>query len=249
MRKTLFPALLFSAVLGTSSVAPAVPAYEMAGLFTGALGIGASEYYKADLVPQEPRWKTPPEMDAGARSALVWSNTKLAATLSDIFLFGVMPAAAFASPLATNHDYGRAALTIGEAAVATGVITQIAKFSVARGRPFAYYSNDYSSPDSKLSFFSGHTSYSFAMALSSAMLLSESYPQYSAGIYSVSLLIAALPSYLRIAADKHYLTDVLTGAIVGSAIAYGITRMQLSSNSTQYGDERRLQLQKIFVLP
>lgn len=249
MRKTPLKALFFTATLGVLPASAAVPAYEMAGLFTGALGIGASEYYKADLVPQEPRWKTPPAVDAGVRNALVWSNTKLAATLSDIFLFGVMPAAAFASPLATNHDYGRAALTIGEAAVVTGVITQVAKFSAARGRPFAYYSNDYSSPDSKLSFFSGHTSYSFALALSSAMLLSESYPQYSAGIYSASLLIAALPGYLRIAADKHYLTDVLTGAIVGSAIAYGITRMQLNTNSTQYGDEKRLQLQKVFVLP
>lgn len=249
MRKTPFKALFFAATLGTLPASAAIPAYEMAGLFTGALGIGASEYYKADLVPPEPRWKEPPAMDAGVRNALVWSNTKLAATMSDIFLFGVMPAAAFASPLATNHDYGRAALTIGEAAVVTGVITQVAKFSVARGRPFAYYGNDYSSPDSKLSFFSGHTSYSFALALSSAMLLSESYPQYSAGIYASSLLIAALPGYLRIAADKHYLTDVLTGAIVGSAIAYGITRMQLNTNSVQYGDERRLQLQKVFVLP
>ena len=249
MRSILVRSLIFSVSIGTLPAVAAVPAYEMAGLFTGALGIGASEYYKADLVPQEPRWKNPPAIDAGVRNALVWSNTKLAATMSDVFLFGVMPLAAFASPLATNHDYGRAALTIGEAAVVTGAITQIAKFSVARGRPFAYYGNDYSSPDSKLSFFSGHTSYSFALAFSSAMLLAESNPQYSAGIYSIAILLAALPGYLRIAADKHYFTDVLTGAIVGSAVAYGVTRMQLSANSTQYGDERRLQLQKVFVLP
>lgn len=243
-----FRLIIFLALFGSVPAKAALPAYEMAGVLTGALGIGVSEYYKADLVPQEPRWKTPPAMDASVRNAAVWSNTKLAATMSDVLLFGIIPAAAFISPLATNHDYGRAALTIAEAAVVTGAITQIAKFSVARGRPFAYYGNDYSSPDSKLSFFSGHTSYSFALCLSSAMLLSERYPQYNAVIYTVALLLAALPGYLRIAADKHYFTDVLAGAAIGSGVAYGVTRMQLSSSSTQIGDERRLQLQKVFVL-
>ena len=64
----------------------------------------------------------------------------------------------------------------------------------------------------------------------------------------IAILLAAFPAYLRIAADKHYFTDVLTGAIIGSTIAYGVVRMQITANSTQYGDERRLQLQKVFVL-
>ncbi|MBX3720656.1 MAG: phosphatase PAP2 family protein [Turneriella sp.] len=241
-------AVLLLFFCGSMPVA-AVPAFEIAGVATGAVGIGVSEFYKAEIVAKEPRWTTPPEIDASARSGLKWSNTQLAKTLSDVMLFGVMPAAAFASPLATNHEYGRAALTVGEAVVITGVITQVTKFSVARARPFAYYSNDYSSPDSKLSFFSGHTSYSFAMALSSAMLMAESYPNQSAAIYATAIALAALPGYLRIAADKHYLTDVLVGAIIGSGIAYGITRMQLQTNSVQYGDERRLQMQRVFVLP
>ena len=247
MRKTLLKSAVLLA-FGTLSLRASVPAYEVAGLFTGALGIGVSEYYKADLVPQEARWKAPPAVDSSVRNGLVWSNTKLAATMSDIMLFGVVPAIAFSAPLATRQDYSRALVTIGEAAVVTGVITQIAKFSVARGRPFAYYSNDYSSPDSKLSFFSGHTSYSFAVSLSAAMLLSDSLPKYSTVIYAIALFIAAVPGYLRIAADKHYFTDVLTGALVGSGVAYGVTRMQLSANSIPNGDERRLQLQKVFVL-
>lgn len=236
-------------LLPSVRVAALAPAAEVAGVVTGALGIGATEYFKPELVPAEPRWANPPAIDASVRNTVKWSNTKLAATLSDVMLYGIMPGAAFLSPLGTNHDYGRSALTIGEAAVITGVITQVAKFSVARGRPYAHYSNDYSSPDSKLSFFSGHTSYSFAMSLSSAMLLAESYPQQAGLIYAVALSMAALPGYLRIAADKHYLTDVLVGAIVGAGIAYGVTQTQLSANSVQHGDERRLQLQRVFLLP
>ena len=34
------------------------------------------------------------------------------------------------------------------------------------------------------------------------------------------LSMAAFTGYLRIAADKHYLSDVLTGAIVGSAVGF-----------------------------
>lgn len=248
MRKFLLPAVFLAVIVGRSPLHAAVPALEIAGVATGAVGIGLSEVFKGSIAPEQPRWLTPPAIDAATRDSLKWSNTRTAAVLSDIMLFGVMPAAAFASPLATNHEYGRAALTIGEAAVLTGVLTQVAKFSVARARPYAYYGNDYSHPDSRLSFFSGHTSYSFAMALSSAMLLAESYPNQSGTIYSAAFALAILPAYLRIAADKHYLTDVLVGAIVGAGIAYGITRMQLQTNSVQYGDERRLQLQRMFVL-
>lgn len=248
MRKYLSTLTLLIGLAGAGAAHASLPGYELAGVLTGAIGIGATEVYKKDIVPDEPRWKTPPALDASVRDGLKWSNTKTAATLSDIMLFGIMPTAAFLSPLATNHNYGRAALTISEAAVATGVITQIAKFSFARARPYAYYGNDYSNPDSKLSFFSGHSSYSFALSVSSAMLLAESYPRYSTAIYSIAILLAAFPAYLRIAADKHYFTDVLTGAIIGSTIAYGVVRMQITAYSTQYGDERRLQLQKVFVL-
>jgi membrane-associated phospholipid phosphatase len=249
IKKSVAAVCFFAAIFAGNPVHAVVPAAEIGGVVAGALGIGVSEYYKAEIVAKEPRWTTPPGIDESVRSGLKWSNTGLAKTFSDVMLFGVMPAVAFTSPLATNHEYGRAALTVGEAVVITGVITQVTKFSVARARPFAYYSNDYSSPDSKLSFFSGHTSYSFAMALSSAMLMAESYPGQSGAIYATALALAALPGYLRIAADKHYLTDVLVGALIGSGIAYGITRMQLQTNSVQYGDERRLQMQRVFVLP
>lgn len=239
---------LIALSFGLFPLRAAVAPWEIAGLATGALGIGASEYYKSDLAPAEPRWKEPPAFDESIRNGLKWSNTKTAATISDIMLFGVMPAAAFVSPVWTNHNYGRAALTIGEAMVFTGVVTQVAKFSVARARPYAYHGGDYSNPDSRLSFFSGHTSYSFALAISSAMLIAESYPQQSALVYGVATTLALIPGYLRIAADKHYFSDVIIGAIIGTGIAYGVTRLQLGSNSTQVGDERRLQLQRVFVL-
>jgi membrane-associated phospholipid phosphatase len=250
MSKRISPRLVlaFLLVFCGNSLAAIAPAIEIGGILTGAAGIGVSEFYKAELVPDEPRWKTPPAIDAEVRSALKWSHPRTAATLSDIMLVGVILPGAFLAPLGTGHDYRRSAITIGEATVMTGVITQVAKFSVARARPYAYYGNDYSNPDSKLSFFSGHTSYSFALSLSSAMIMAESLPAYSGSIYGAAALIALVPAYLRIAADKHYLTDVLTGAIVGMAIAYGVTKMQFQENSIQSAGSQELQFRRVFVL-
>ncbi len=39
-------------------------------------------------------------------------------------------------------------------------------------------------------------------------------------VWATSLPMAAATGYLRIAADKHYLTDVLTGALIGSAVGF-----------------------------
>ncbi|MDB4987793.1 MAG: hypothetical protein JWN04_2971, partial [Myxococcaceae bacterium] len=39
-------------------------------------------------------------------------------------------------------------------------------------------------------------------------------------IWALGVPLAALTGYLRLAADKHYFTDVLTGALVGSAVGF-----------------------------
>ncbi len=41
-------------------------------------------------------------------------------------------------------------------------------------------------------------------------------------IWAVGLAGAATVGYLRIAADQHYLTDVLVGAAAGSAIGFAV---------------------------
>jgi membrane-associated phospholipid phosphatase len=77
-------------------------------------------------------------------------------------------------------------------------------------------------PDSKHSFFSGHTSYTFSFAV----FLSTTFANYNPDsslkpyVWSTSLLLAATTGYLRLAAGMHYPTDIIAGAIVGSAIGY-----------------------------
>jgi membrane-associated phospholipid phosphatase len=77
-------------------------------------------------------------------------------------------------------------------------------------------------PDSKHSFFSGHTSYTFSFAV----FLSTTFANYNPDsslkpyVWSASLLLAATTGYLRYAAGMHYPTDIITGALVGSAIGF-----------------------------
>ena len=41
-------------------------------------------------------------------------------------------------------------------------------------------------------------------------------------MWAAGLTLATLTGYLREAADKHYLSDVLTGAAVGAAVGWAI---------------------------
>ena len=81
-------------------------------------------------------------------------------------------------------------------------------------------------PKDNISFFSGHTAFTFAMATSTGYLLEKSYPTKSALIWSSGLLVASFTGYLRTAADRHYMSDVLTGAFVGTLSSYLIVKNQ-----------------------
>lgn len=116
-------------------------------------------------------------------------------------------------------------------------LTQFVKGAAIRVRPYAYNTSmsiedryeiqASSNSNGTKSFFSGHTSTVF----SSAFFLSKVYQDiYGKGIKSrliwgTTLTAATLTAYSRVKSGNHYLTDVLVGATVGSAIGYFIPQM------------------------
>jgi hypothetical protein len=99
---------------------------------------------------------------------------------------------------------------------------------VKRIRPFAY---NPSAPidkkldvDSRRSFFSGHTCVTFSSAVFLATVYGDYYPdsQYKNYVWGGALIVASAVDFLRIEAGAHFPTDVIAGAIVGSAIGWAI---------------------------
>ena len=106
---------------------------------------------------------------------------------------------------------------IGAAALAAGVGIAVflnLKKATGRQRPCALEPHCWATllPPDRFSFPSGHTITAFAVAVS----LSRFYPELAAGLIFCALSVAAS----RIVLGMHFLSDVLAGAAIGTALAY-----------------------------
>ncbi len=79
-------------------------------------------------------------------------------------------------------------------------------------------------PEAYGSFFSGHTSAAFTVAVFTSEWFSETHPNSSATrvVRALAFSLASLEGVLRIAAGKHYPSDVIVGALVGTGVSYGV---------------------------
>jgi len=173
-------------------------------------------------------------VDRGTRNALRWNNTARANSLSNITGFILAPLLALGTTtLAAGHDgaWDRApvdGLLIAEATALAADLNQIVKFAVGRERPFVHAlapadkASTAQPSDNNASFYSGHTNLVFALAVSSGTVASMRGYRYAPAVWASGLTVALATGWLRIAADKHYLTDVVTGAVVGSAVGFGV---------------------------
>jgi len=156
-----------------------------------------------------------------------WSiglRSAFAGLLSDILVVAV-PLAGLALDLADEPDraFWQDAAVALEAYSLQVVVLTLTKFAVRRPRPFVYDESlpvqERSGRDSTLSFFSGHTSTAFV----SAVAFAETYRRRHEGasvvaVYAGGLTLATLVGACRILAGKHFLTDVLVGALVGTSL-------------------------------
>jgi membrane-associated phospholipid phosphatase len=108
----------------------------------------------------------------------------------------------------------------------TAAVTGLVKNIFVRTRPFVYGKNaDLNlklEKDARQSYFSGHSSWSFASAVFISTVYSKLNPnsEYQSLVWGSTLLLASTTGVLRIAAGKHYFTDVVTGAVVGSFMGW-----------------------------
>lgn len=214
-----------------------------------------SELLKADLVPEKCRWCYRAEdgsdllnpYDGWVRHRLLWKNTSSAIAASNALGFFIEPGAMMGlTALSAAHDkaiggFPVDALLITEATVIAADINQLAKFAFARERPFVHFlprapdavrALTDSPSDDNLSFFSGHTTLAFAIGTAAPTIATLRGYRLAPVVWAAGLTMAASVGYLRIAADKHYLSDVMVGAVVGSIIGIGVPLLFHSPHST-----------------
>jgi membrane-associated phospholipid phosphatase len=211
----------------------------------GATWYVVSELLKSSLVPEKCRWCYRADdggdllnpYDGWVRRRLIWKATRSADITSTILVGVVLPTSQLGlTALAAGHEdalsgFPLDALIVAESTVVAGVLNQIVKFGFARERPFVHYlprapdalrELTDSPSDDNLSFYSGHTTLAFVIATASGTVATLRGYRLAPVIWGTGLTLASTVGYLRIAADKHYFSDVMTAAIIGSIVGVGV---------------------------
>jgi len=118
-------------------------------------------------------------------------------------------------------------------------INEIVKDAVNRPRPLLYNPN-YSlafkmenGNDNLKSFYSEHTSNAFMAAVFLSKVYADLGGKHKKLITALTLTTAASVGYLRYASGKHFPTDLITGAIIGSGIGYLIPVLHKQSEKNK----------------
>ncbi|MBX3156474.1 MAG: phosphatase PAP2 family protein [Deltaproteobacteria bacterium] len=170
----------------------------------------------------------PPGFDAAVRRGLVWRARRRANLLSTVVGYAMAPLYTTGMLVASGDpDFRRRyddVVPVLEAAVSIGLLHHAVKFVLDRRRPFVHHAgagHRYDTDDNA-SFFSGHTGLAFAVATAAGVVANERNYRAAPYIWAGGLTMAALTGYLRIAADKHWLSDVIVGSFVGVGVGVAI---------------------------
>jgi membrane-associated phospholipid phosphatase len=202
-----------------------------------------TELAKERLAPSACRVCAPGPLDAAARKALVWGHGARARRVSDLLAFAVVPAGLAAHQLLAARAAGDASeglvdlLIVAQAAALAIDLDQMVKFASGRQRPFVRHGNWLEpsrrpDPDDDLSFYSGHTTLAFSAAAAAGTVSSLRGYRSAPAVWAAGFALAGGVGYLRIASDSHYLTDVLAGAVAGTAIGIAAPRLLHGRRST-----------------
>lgn len=169
-------------------------------------------------------------LDRKARERLRWRQPMRARALSNLLAHVVVPGGTWGLAIAAGLRGGGGPLSdilvAQEAVVYAGTASQIAKLLFRRQRPFSRFSQPTDAArhpdDDNLSFFSSHTAVTSAFAFAAAEIANRR--AVRTPLVFLLGICAGLTGYLRIAADRHYLSDVLTGAAVGATFGTLVPR-------------------------
>ena len=135
---------------------------------------------------------------------------------------------------ADAYDFGAFTLMFAEAVALQNALNQIVRSSQLWPRPYVYAKSGKGAEKSKEargeaygSFYSGHASAAFTVATFMGEWFSEIYPnsKYKTLVWASSYTLAAGVGILRVVAGKHYPSDVVLGALMGTGVSFGVLKL------------------------
>jgi hypothetical protein len=141
----------------------------------------------------------------------------------------LLPLALYGSGSSGVEEFAADGVVYTQALSLSLCLAQFTKTAVARPRPLLYGADRSIAvrADDYLSFFSGHTTLAFASAttLTAMALKRDMKPALTAAVAASGYSSAAVCALLRMRAGKHFPTDVIAGAIVGSALSMVVVNL------------------------
>ena len=222
--------------LAAQRVPDAMPRYSVGALDIAALGVGLVVTALPDVLGKKLPYATCMPCDPsglpGIDRGVIGDVNHNAALASDLAWIGTTLGG---GALLFNARHGQSTeakwedvAIYSQSIVLTSAVTQWSKVLFQRPRPPRYGANaaDYPGVDYGRSFPSGHTSSTFAAAASYWSILHR---RGEAGRHKSQILLmfgaATLTGTLRVVAHKHFPTDVLAGAVLGTAIGYATPQL------------------------
>lgn len=197
----------------------------------GLTYVGLSAF-GTSLAPKTCRWCEPPSFDRSVRNSLVWNNTARADLFSSIDAYILAPLVGFGLLYAADHSAGWARLMddiipVAETIAITQTVVLAIKYAVGRQRPDAHF-DDTGRPATKQdnqSFPSGHSSLGFSITAAAGLICHWRHYWTEPYVWGAGIALSLSTEYLRMGADKHYLTDVVAGGALGVAGGLLIPRL------------------------
>jgi len=196
------------------------------------LWFGQEFLLKDTLSPDTCRWCTPPGFDKSARDAVVWNDVARANFLSNIDAYVLAPTVGITLLYFSDKDASWSRLIddilpVIETVAVSQVAVAAAKILIARQRPYAYFGNTRvtSSNEDNLSHPSGHSSLGFAITASAGLICHWRGYWTEPYVWGTGIALSLSTEYLRMAADRHWMSDVLVGGFVGLGSGLLIPRL------------------------
>ena len=123
------------------------------------------------------------------------------------------------------------AVMFAEAEMLISGLTLFSKGITRRYRPYAYNENlsdrKRSSEHASQSFWSGHTSSAFTMAVFTGYVFQNRNPEsrYVKPVWITGISLATATGILRVSSGNHFPSDVIAGAVAGSIVGWIVPRL------------------------